>query len=189
MGIDGAMNWLRTMFILLAAYLAVFWESAFRGLRPLLGAQIDLLPPLLVYTSLSADLVTVALLAALGGLWFDSLSANPLGVSVLPLFLPGLAIYVKRDLILREQAFAQLALGLAASAATPLLTLLLLLTAGHPPLLGWGTIWQWLVLCVGGAVATPVWFEFFGWLERVLVHNRTEQSSFRADREIRRGRS
>ena len=43
----------------------------------------------------------------LGGLWFDSLSANPLGVSVLPLFLVGLAIHLNRELILRDQAFAQ----------------------------------------------------------------------------------
>lgn len=183
------MNWLNTIIILAAAYLAVFWEAAFRGLRPLLGAQIDLLPALVVYAALSADLVTVALLAALGGLWFDSLSANPLGISVMPLFLPGLVIHLNRDLILREQTFAQFVLGLAASFAAPLLTLLVLLTAGHQPLLGWGTLWQMIVLGVGGAAATPVCFELFGWLQRVLVHNRSVQSSFRSDREIRRGRS
>ena len=65
----------------------------------------------------------------LGGLWFDSLSANPLGVSVLPLFVVGLAIHVKRELIVRDQTFAQVVLGAAAPAlAVPLLTLLLLLT-------------------------------------------------------------
>jgi hypothetical protein len=183
------MNVLNTFLILVGAYLAVFSESAFGGLRWVLGAQVDVLPALMVYASLSADLLTVALLALLGGLWFDSLSANPLGVSILPLFLPGLAVYLKRDLILREQTFAQVALGLALSAGTPLLTLLLLLTAGRLPLLGWGTLWQWIVMGVGGAVAAPLWFKLFGWLERGLVHNRDVQSSFRSDREIRRGRS
>lgn len=183
------MNWLNTVLILAAAFLAVFWEAAFDGLRHLLGAQIDLLPALMVYASLSADIVTVALLASLGGLLFDSLSANPLGVSVLPLFLVGLLIHMKRDLILRDQTFAQLVLGLAASAVVPLLTLLLLLTTGHMPLFGWGSLWQWIVVSVGGALATPVCFELFGWLERSLVHNRAAQSSFRSDREIRRGRS
>jgi hypothetical protein len=183
------MNVLNTFLILIGAYLSVFLESAFGGLRSLLGAQIDLLPALMVYASLSADLLTVVLLATLGGLWFDSLSANPLGVSILPLFLPGLVIYVTRDLILREQVYAQSVLGLALSATTPLLTLLLLLTGGRLPLLGWGTLWQWIVLSVGGAVAAPLWFKLFGRLERGLVHNRDVQSSFRSDREIRRGRS
>src|SRR5208283_1757969 len=111
----------------------------------LLGAQVDLLPALIVYAGLSADLVTVALLAFLGGLGFDALSANPLGVSVLPLFAIGLAIYANRELILRDQTFAQWSLGLAASAAAPPLTLVILLTTGHKPLLGWGSLWQWLV--------------------------------------------
>ena len=140
------MTWLRTLLILAAAYLAVFWEAAFPGVRHLLGAQVDLLPPLMVYASLNAGLPTVCLLACLGGLWFDSLSANPLGVTVLPLFAVGLAIHLNRELILRDETFAQLVLGLSASAATPLATLLLLLTMGRAPLLGWGTLWQLVVL-------------------------------------------
>ena len=182
------MNFLNTMLILVAAYLAVFWEAAFSGIRHLLGAQIDLLPALMVYASLSADLVTVASLALLAGLGFDSLSANPLGVSVLPLFSIGLAIFINRDLILRDQLFAQWSLGLAASAAAPLLTLLILLTSGHKPLLGWGSLWQWLVMAVGGGLATPVFFGLFGGVQRLLVHSADVPSAFRADREIRRGR-
>lgn len=183
------MSALNTILVLGAAFLAVFWEAAFGGVRYLLGAQIDLLPPLMVYAGLHTGLITVGLLAFCGGLWFDSLSANPLGVTVLPLFAIGLTIYLKRDLILRDQTFAQAVLGLAASAAAPALTLLLLLTMGHAPLLGWGTIWQFLVLSLGGAVATPICFELFAWLQRTLVHQGDTQSSFRPDREIRRGRS
>jgi cell shape-determining protein MreD len=182
------MNWLNTAFVLGAAFLAVFWEAAFSGVRILAGAQIDLLPPLMVYAALCTGLTTVALLALCGGLWFDSLSANPLGVTVCPLFAIGLAIYLNRDLILRDQTFAQLILGLGASAAVPVLTLLLLLTMGTSPLLGWGTLWQLVVLAVGGAIATPVCFELFGWLQRTLAHRRATETSFRPDREIRRGR-
>ncbi len=182
------MSFLNTLFILLAAFLAVFWEAAFPGLRRLLGAQVDLLPPLTVYASLQGGLASVTLLALLGGLWFDSLSANPLGVSVLPLFLVGLVLHVNREFILRDQPFAQLVLGLAASAAVPALVLLSLLTTGHNPLLGWGTLWQWIVMSVGGAVATPICFVFFGWLQKTLIHSGATQSSFRPDREIRRGK-
>jgi hypothetical protein len=182
------MTWLNTIFILLAAFLAVFWEAAFPGVRYLLRAQIDLLPPLMVYASLYANLTSVGLLALLGGLWFDSLSANPLGVTVLPLFVVGVAIYVERELILRDQTFAQFVLGLAASAAAPVLTLLILLTTGHKPLLGWGTLWQLLIMGLGGAVVTPVVFAVFGWMQRTLIHIPPSEPSFRADREIRRGR-
>jgi len=182
------MNWLDTIFILLAAVLAVFWEAAFQGIRHLLGAQIDLLPPLMVYASLSAGLSTVVLLALCGGLGFDSLSANPLGISVLPLLAVGVAIYAGRELILRDQTFARVVIGLGASLTVPVLTLILLLTTSHRPLLGWGTLWQLLVMSVAGALATPVFFELFGWLHRTLGRAHVSELSFRPDREIRRGR-
>lgn len=182
------MSWPHALFVLVTAFLVVFWEAAFSGVRHLVGVQIDLLPALMVYASLCAGITTVALLAVLGGLWFDSLSANPLGVSVLPLFIIGLVIHAKRELILRDQGFAQAVLGFAASAAAPVMTLLLLLTIRHTPLFGWGTLWQFAVMSVGGAIATPICFGFFGWLDRALVHPRATQTSFRADREIRRGR-
>src|SRR5437879_565769 len=125
------MSWFNTALVLVAAFLAVFWEAAFNGARQATGAQIDLLPALTVYASLYSDLAGVTLLSVLGGLWFDSLSANPLGVSVAPLFVIGLVIYAKRELILRDQTLAQFVLGLGASASAPALTLLLLLTTGH----------------------------------------------------------
>jgi len=182
------MTWLNNLFIFLAAFLAVFWEAAFNPVRHLLGAQVDLLPPIMVYASLTTGLGVVSLLALCGGLWFDSMSANPLGISVAPLFIVGLLVYSQRDLILRDQTFAQLVLGFAASAAAPILTLLLLLTKGHAPLFGWGTVWQLIVMAVGGAVATLVFVEAFGWLNRNLGPPRVTETSFRLDREIRRGR-
>src|SRR5260370_20014058 len=101
------MSWFNTVLVLAAAFLAVFWEAAFNGARQATGAQIDLLPALIVYASLYSNLAGLTLLSVLGGLWFDSLSANPLGVSVAPLFVIGLVIYAKRELILRDQTLAQ----------------------------------------------------------------------------------
>ena len=54
------MNWLHTVLVLSAAFLAVFWEAAFGGVRHLVGAQVDLLPPLMVYASLCTGITTVA---------------------------------------------------------------------------------------------------------------------------------
>jgi rod shape-determining protein MreD len=179
---------LNSISILIAVFLAVFWEAAFSGIRHLLGAQIDLLPALMVYASLTSGLTTLSGGALLGGLLYDTLSANPLGISVLPLFLVGILIYRQRELILRDEAFAQFFLGLLASGAVPLLTLLLLLTLGHAPLVSWGLLWQWIVMTLGGAVATPVLFQLFAWFDRALNYRRTTEGSFRQDREIRRGR-
>ncbi len=182
------MNWPTNFFILGAAFLSVFWQSAFDGLRHLLGVQVDLLPPIMVYAALCGGITSVALLSCLGGIWLDALSANPLGISILPLFLAGVVIWLVRDLILRDEAFAQLVVGLAVSSAVPLLTLLILLTLGYQPLFGWGTVWQLIVMSVGGALATPVFFIIFEWLHRALAHGHMKETSFRPDREIRRGR-
>ena len=182
------MNWLNTLFVVVAAFLAVFWEAAFQGVRNVVGAQIDLLPPIMVYAALCSNLAAVCLVALFGGLCFDSLSANPLGVSILPLFAVGFVIHLWRDLILRDQSFAQAVLGLAAGIACPVLTLLLLLTTGRPPQMGWGTLWQLIVMALGSALATPVFFLLFEWVNKALVHAPAVESSFRLDREIRRGR-
>ena len=181
-------NWFHTVLILLAAFVAVFLSATFNGLRLVAGAQADLLPSLMVYTALSQGLVSVTLVAVGGGVFFDSLSANPLGVSVLPLFLIGFMIQRYRRLILRTEVFAQLALGLGASAAAPLMTLLILLNTDKQPLLGWFSLWQWALITVIGGTLTPVWFWAFGHLDRALNYRPWGQTTFREDREIKRGR-
>lgn len=175
--------------ILSFAFLAVFGEAVLSAPRNLLGAQIDLLPALMVYVALNADVVTLSLLAVLGGMWFDSLSANPLGISILPLMAAGFPIYLRRDLILRDLPFAQFVLGAAASAVVPALTILLLLNGGRQPLVGWGSLWQWLVMTAGGAAATPVIFALTEGCNRALGYQPRTETSFRPDREIHRGRN
>jgi rod shape-determining protein MreD len=179
------MNFFQTVLILSFAFLAVFCETTLSAPRHWLGAQVDLLPVLMVYTALNADIVTMTLLAVLGGLWFDSFSANPLGITILPLFTVGFSIYLRRELILRDLSFAQLVLGAAASAVVPALTVLLLLNGGKQPLIGWGSLWQWVVMTAGGAAATPVIFALFEWCGRALGHRPHTEMGFRPDREIR----
>ena len=183
------MNPFQTILILSGAFLAVFGEAMFALPRHLFGAQIDLLPALMVYAALNAGLPTLALLAVLGGLWFDTFSANPLGITILSLFAIGFLIYQRRDLILRDAPFAQFVLGAAASAAAPALTLLMLLSGSKEPLIGWGTIWQWLVMTAGGGLAAPVIFSLMHCCNRALGYQERTETSFRADREIQRGRN
>lgn len=183
------MNVLKSIIILLAAFVAVFLQAVVDGPRNFLGAQIDLLPAIVVYASLSADLVTVSLVAVLGGLWFDALSVNPLGISILPLFMVAFLIFPRRGLLMRDQFYARFVLGLGASALVPVLTLVLLLSTHHTPLVGWGTLWILIVMSVGGGVLTPVCFGLFDMLTQALSYLPAAESSFRADREIRRGRN
>ena len=182
------MNPFQTILVLSAAFIAVFGETVLSAPRAWLGAQVDLLPAIMVFASLNTGLTTVALLAVLGGLWFDTFSANPMGISILPLMLVGFPIYLRRDLILRNLPFAQFVLGAAASALVPALTLLMLLSGGKEPLLGWGTLWQWLVMTGGGAVATPFIFALMNACDSALGYKLRTEVSFRPDREIRRSR-
>ncbi|MBU6410665.1 MAG: hypothetical protein KGR98_09775 [Verrucomicrobia bacterium] len=174
--------------VLAAAFLAAFGEAAFSLPHRLLGAQVDLLPALMIYAALQTDIVTVSFLAVLGGLFLDSLSANPPGVTVFPLFAVGFPIWLRRDLILRDLPFAQTVLGGAASALTPALTVLLLLSMGQNPLLGWGSLWQWIVMTAGGAIATPIVFSLFEWCHSALGYQEIKETTFRPDREISRAR-
>ncbi len=182
------MNWLNPILILCAAFLAVFIESAFSGYSNLLGAKIDLLPMLMVYTALTHGWFLIVLLSLTGGLWFDSLSANPLGASVLPLLLIGIVIYHNRGFLLRENTNAQFFFGLFASAAAPLMTLVIIIALGESPRIGWASLWQWTAMTLVGGVLTPVSFGFFDRVQRALSYQPIKEPSFHPDREIKRGR-
>ncbi len=185
---EDAMRWRSTVFVLAAAFLAVFLESSFVAFRRLLGTQIDLLPALMVYAALTHGFTTIVLLAVCGGLWFDSLSLNPLGASVLPLLLIGVLIFRSRDLLLREHIFAQSTLGFLAGAVHPTLTLFILYNLGLTPLIGWISIWQWLVMALASAAVAPLFFKLFDRLRGAFEYQPVIQTSFRPDREIKRGR-
>lgn len=167
----------------------VFLQAAFSWPRRLLGAQVDLLPALMVFTALRLGVGSILVVAFVGGLSMDALSLNPLGVSPLPLCLLGMALHTKRDQILREEVFAQVLLGVGAGLLVPLGTLLMILTTGESPLLGVGFLWVLVVLTVGGGVATPLIFKLMNGLENALTYQILSQAPFRADREIRRGRN
>lgn len=182
------MNRLNVIILLVVTYLLVWVQGNFQEIRSLTGTQIDLLPSLVVYAALRTNLAGVATTAIAGGLLQDSLSANPLGVTMLPLYVAGTILLQAREYILREQGYAQMILGLAASAGTPLVSLIILMNIDAKPLIGWFSLWQWIVCAVVGSVFTPIWFRIFDVINQVLNYRPLGQSSFRPDREIKRGR-
>jgi hypothetical protein len=183
-----AMNLFQTILILLCAFLGVFADGALTFPRSWLGAQIDVLPVLIVYAALNARLLAVVLLAIFGGLWADTFSANPFGISILPLFAVGFPIFSQRELVLRDLPFAQIVLGAIAGAAVPALTLLMLFSGGHKPVFGWGTLWQWLVMTLGSALLAPFVFKLLDWAQGAFGYQERSTNQFRLDREIRRGK-
>ena len=182
------MNRFNTIALLIAAYLIVFLQATFNEMRQVAGVQVDLLPSLIVYTAFSGGIITLTLVAVCGGLWFDSLSANPMGISMLPLFVIGLFLQRHRELILRDQPYAQILMGMTASALAPVGSLLLLSNTDLKPLLGWFSLWQWVVMSVIGGLLTPVWFWVFDVIGRVLNYGPAGEIGFGHEREIKRGR-
>ena len=183
------MSALNTIILFAVTYVAVFVAGYWSGFGAVFGAQFDLLPILMVYCGLSTNLATLTAEAIWGGCLFDALSANPMGITVVPLFMVGFAVHHRRELILRDQIYAQFVLGAGASAMAPTLTMLLLLTGGCKPLVGWGTVWQLVVLALAGGSLTPFCFWFFDRLQRMLNYQSISETSFRPDREIKRGRN
>ena len=182
------MSRIETISLLLAAWLCVAFEVCFNGFRHWFGAQISLLPALMVYVALSASLPSVALLAIVGGLTHDSFSANPLGVTTLALALTGFLLHHQRDLVLRDQAYAQVLLGFLASSLVPACVVLALMNTHQPVPLSTRLLGQWLVMAVGGAVATPLVFRLFAQLNRWFTYQPLPESHYRATRQIKRTR-
>ena len=178
-----------TTTLLIATFLAAFAQASLDGPRRLLGAQVDLVTPLVVYAALRGSLGSTTLVAVCGGLWLDALSENPLGASLLPLYLPAFLIQTQRGVILRDQAFAQAVLGGGASAVFVILSLILLLTMGRSPAVGWGTLWVVVVAAGGGALLVPGYSLFFARLEKVLFHQPRLRPGFDPQRQIKRDRS
>ena len=156
--------------LLIGAYLLVFVQSHWSVPRLWLGFQPDLTPALLVCVGLSLGIGQVSTSAMLTGLWLDSLSANPLGLSVPPLFIVGWMMFTFRELIVQDDLVAQFYLGSAAGAAVPLLQLWLLWMVGADPLIGWSMGIWWLVNAACCGVAVPLFEKLGRLLNRWFSH-------------------
>jgi rod shape-determining protein MreD len=173
----------------LMSYVAVFLAARFHGFRALTGAQFDFLPGLVVVAAMMHGISAVLVVSIVGGLLFDSLSMNPFGVTTVSLAVVGTFVYLNRDLLLRDQAYPQFILGAGASAAGPVLSYVLMSVFGLRPLVEWTSLWVLLVMTVVGGLVTPAWFVVFRRVDKALHYQEAPESSFRADREIERGRN
>ena len=179
-----------TLLILLlaCAYAAIFVEARFDLIRMGLRCQLDLLPPLMVFASLKLGLPAVVMLAVVGGLLLDSISANPLGVTTISLFLVGWLIHANKGLLLREERYAQFVLGIVASITVPLISLTLLANLIQGIIFSGGLLWSLFVNGVAGGILAPLLCRMLEKLERTFSYQYEPASTWRPDREIKRGR-
>lgn len=173
----------------LMAYVSVFMAARFHGFAMLTGAQFDFLPGLVVVAAMMHGVWAVLVVSITGGLLYDCLSANPVGVTTFVLAIVGTFVYINRDLLLRDQTYPQFILGAGASAAAPVLSYVVMSVMGRHPLIEWTSLWVWLVLTVTGGLITPLWFAIFRKVDKALHYQDIPESSFRADRQIQRGRT
>jgi rod shape-determining protein MreD len=172
-----------------AAYLLVFVMARYDGIRLLLGAQIDFLPGLVVVAAMMYGIPAVLVVSITGGMLYDCLSANPMGTTTFALTIVGAFVYFNRDLLLKDQTYPQFILGAGASAAAPILSYVAVSVLGAHPLIEWPSLWVWLIMTLGGALATPVWFVIFRRVDKALHYQMAPESVYRADREIERGKT
>lgn len=183
------MNRLTTPLLLFMAYVGIYFQCAFNDLRSLAGVQISLLPILMTYAGLHLGLAALLLLSILGGLLHDALSANPLGLTVLPLFAAGMLIHQNRHILLKREAFAQALLGALATASVQLLSVLMLIAMGDEVLLGPGSLWIWIMTSLVGGALSPILFSLLELFEGQLNYPTQPETTFRKNRQIKRGRN
>ena len=155
-----------TLTILLTALISVYLGAAVGLPRQFLGAQIDPLPALMLVVALRAPISAVAALAIFGSLIQSSLSSDPLGISMLPLFSLGIAVHLNAQSLSQHHPGPRFALGAIAGALIPVLTLVLLLLSGKQPMIGWFTLWQWAIGIVASGLLALIYFPLLEWLDR-----------------------
>ena len=175
--------------LFLVAWLAVFAQTQFSPVARVLGLVPGLIPALLVYAALTSHLVVVSGLAVFAALSLDSLSANRLGASLAPMFTVVFLIHTRQHLILRDQLYAQFWLGLGAGLFVPLATLALLSMGQVPPISGAPTVWHLFLGALANGLMCPAFFRIFDALRNTFDYQPVAESSFRPDRQIKRGRN
>ncbi|HVK57159.1 MAG TPA: rod shape-determining protein MreD [Candidatus Kapabacteria bacterium] len=181
-------NGITLLVFLFTGYAIIFAQAKLTFFRDTFGAQPDLLPGMIVFAAMAFRVETVMLCAAILGVLLDAFSLNTLGVSVVSLGAIGFAASRYRELLLSEQFTTHWVLGLIASGIAPFITYIILRLSGMYPLVGAGSAWHWAITTAGGGLVTPLWFKVFNRLDDALRFKEIPESTFRADRQIARGR-
>lgn len=177
----------KLIMLLVASYLLGFLETRWPGRW--FGVQLNLLPCLVVYGALQADLLIAILVPLLAGLTHDLLSANPIGLSAVIYLLVSYAVFNQREKLVYADISTQSLLGTAAALVSTLAGLFMLMASGHEPIAGLGFLWVLTVICATSALFMPLFFAGMTQLDQAFSYPEINPGSYRTDREIKRGRN
>ncbi len=144
------------LFLLITCSVFVWGQTWFISHYPVLGVKIDCLPCLVLYCALFASWKELFCVCTLAGLLFDSMSLNPLGVTVISLLLPGYFLYCNRKILLYHSVWVQVLLGFAMGIVSPLFTLLQLTGLPISPLINFRVLFVFIVLGITNALVAPI---------------------------------
>ena len=181
-------HWVSLFAFVLTGYGAIFLQARLTMFRDIFGFQFDLVPGLIVYAAIHFQFFPALGCAVTLGVMYDLLSANPLGTTLLAFTLVTFLAAYFREVLLSEQFTAQFVLGAGATMGSILISWFVLHLSAAEPLVGFWSIWIWLLVSIAGGVLTPVWFRLFARLDEALRYKEVPESSFRSDRQIARGR-
>jgi hypothetical protein len=157
-----------TLGLLVIALFALYLTATLEWPQRITGTRIDPLPALMVCAALRAPLRALTLLAVFGSLWQTSLSADPPGISMIPLFAVGVAVSLNRRAIHTRLWSARFAVGAAAGVLVPLATVGTLMALGREPLLGWFSLWQLAVMSLASGLLALLFFPLLQWLDKTV---------------------
>ena len=176
--------------LLLGVYFLIFLQSHWQMPRLWLGFQPDLTPALMVFVGLTMGAGYVSSIALMSGLWLDSLSANPFGMSVLPLFLVGWIVFCFRKKIMAVEFMAQIYLGILGGLLVFLLQLTLLKLLSFNPLIGWGMFFFAMLNAFFCGLAVPFFYLLHKWFKSLFSHSSYEPNNWgNNNRQIVRGKN
>ncbi len=154
--------------LLVITLLALYATNAFDWPQRISGTRIDPLPALMVCAALRAPVLALTLLAVLGSLWQSSLSADPPGLSMIPLFAVGVIVSLNRRAIHTRLWSARFAVAAGAGALVPCINLGTLVLLGREPLFGWSSLWQLAVMSLASGLLALFFFPMLNWLDKAV---------------------
>lgn len=174
--------------LILIAMAVTYLQSHWSVMEGMWRAQINLLPVFAAFAALHGGLGPIIGVALIGGCWLDVLSANPLGTSLISLFLTALILHRAHEVLLKGQLAAQFFVSLAAGALGPVISYFLLWAMSMQPLTGWGTLWQIVVNSIICGVAGPFIFLILNQMDSWVSYEPVAQPWNRSVVEVKRGK-
>lgn len=114
-------NKMTALILIVAVYFALVIQTTLPPLGLMGGTKYFLIPSILAYASLSCSFNTLIVVVLVGGLLHDGLTQNPLGMSVIPLFICGLTLQGMRKYFFRGRFITHMMMGVALGFAVALM--------------------------------------------------------------------